>query len=373
MKIEAAVVPEKEDKYQITEVELRDEIKANDVLVKIVASGLCRSDFSKRTTDLGSFPTIVGHEGSGIVQEVGNQVTDVEPGDHVVLSYAYCNECEACLSGHPSSCEKWVEYNSSGTNLEGETVFSNSELGEIKSMYNQSSLATYSLTDETNVVKVDKDVDLRLLGPLSCGFTTGSGAVLNTLKPDAGESLAVFGTGALGFAAVMSAKIAGAHPIIAIDINDERLELAKQLGATHTFNNENDDPKEFINELTDDGGVDYAVDTSGVEGVMQDALNSLSSHGEFAPLAVGGDLSFNPYEELIQGNKKMVGSLMGDTIPKLHINKLVEFYKNGKFPFDKLTKFFDFEDVNEAEASSLSGDVVKPIVVMDKEYNPENY
>lgn len=371
MRIKAAVA-EQGTEYVVRDVELVDEVKPNDVLVKLVASGLCRSDYSLRHSGLPSYPVILGHEGSGIVVKVGENVNEVQPGDHVLLSYAYCDECKQCTHGHPSACKHWGPYNFGGRNKEGEYIFKDENNEGISGFYNQSSFATYSLTDKTNIIKVDKDLDLRLLGPLSCGFTTGSGAVLSSLKAKVGESFAVYGTGAVGFAAIMAAKIAGCYPIVAIDINDKRLAQARELGATHTFNNSEGDPKEFLLQLTDGDGIDNVVDTTGITKVMKDAIDSLSAYGGLAALAVtNNNIEFNP-SDLNAKNKRIYGSIMGDDIPQYYIPKLIQFYRNGQFPFDKLVKFFDFEDINEAEKASISGNVVKPVVIMDKDYKPQS-
>ncbi|OFT75865.1 MULTISPECIES: NAD(P)-dependent alcohol dehydrogenase [Enterococcus] len=368
MKIKAALVKEKGAPYEITELELA-EVGSKDVLVKIVASGLCRSDYGERNGNSINFPNVLGHEGAGIVEKVGNAVTSVEPGDHVILSYAYCGECKHCVEGHPSSCEKWFTVNNLGKNPRGEFILHTEDGTEVNNFFNQSSFSTYSLTEESNVVKVDKEVDLRLLGPLGCGLGTGSGAVLSVLQPKVGEGIAVFGTGAVGFSAVMAAKIAGCYPIVAIDINDQRLEKAKELGASHIFNSKEDDPEKFIKVLTDGRGLDYVIDSTGVGPVMTKALHSVSNSGTFVPLAVTQkNFEVNTFFDLVFGNKKVRGVLIGDTIAKYHLPNLIEFYKRGEFPFDQFIKYYDFENINQAEADSISGEVIKAVVVMDKDY-----
>lgn len=370
MEIKAALVREKGMPYEISEVKLA-EPKEKDVLVKIVASGLCRSDYGERTGNSIQFPNVLGHEGSGIVEKVGTSVTTVKPGDHVILSYAYCGECKHCAEGHPSSCSHWFEVNNMGKNKRGEYVIHTLEGEAVNNFFNQSAFATYSLTDESNIVKVDKDIDLRLVGPLGCGLGTGSGAVLSVLKPNAGSTIAVFGTGAVGFAAIMAAKIVGCSQIIAVDINDARLQTAKECGATTIINSKMTDPKEQIMELTKGIGVDYTIDTTGVPPVMTQALQALTNSGTFIPLAVTkSNFELNTFFDLVFGNKKMEGVLIGNTIPKFHLPRLLDFYKKGEFPFDRFVKFYDFQQINKAEADSLTGEVIKPVVVMDKTYQP---
>ena len=371
MEIRAAVVEEHGSKYKIENVKL-NKPKGNDVLVKIVASGICGSDFAVRSSETVSAPKILGHEGSGIVEEVGEFVTSVKVGDHVVLSYSYCEECEACETGHPASCEKMKAMNYGGKNTRGETVVHKEDNSGVSNFFNQSSFATYSLVDETNIIKVSKDVDLRMMGPLTCGLATGSGAIFNVLKPDAGSTIAVFGAGTVGYAAIMGAKIAGCSKIIAIDIHDSRLEMAKELGATHTINSKKvEDVLGTISEMTDNKNVDYTIDTTGVVPVIKQAITALKLGGTLVPLAITTKpIELNTFRELSNNNKKIVGVLMGDTIPKYHIPKLIDFYQNGQFPFDKLIKFYDFDDINEAETDAMTGKVYKSVLVMDKTYKP---
>lgn len=212
-----------------------------------------------------------------------------------------------------------VHRKQSRKNPRGEFILHTEDGTEVNNFFNQSSFSTYSLTEESNVVKVDKDVDLRLLGPLGCGLGTGSGAVLSVLQPKVGEGIAVFGTGAVGFSAVMAAKIAGCYPIVAIDINDQRLEKAKELGASHIFNSKEEDPEAFIKKLTDGRGLDYVIDSTGVGPVMTKALHSVSNSGTFVPLAVTQkNFEVNTFFDLVFGNKKVRGVLIGDTIAKYH-------------------------------------------------------
>lgn len=183
--------------------------------------------------------------------------------------------------------------------------------------------------------------------------------------------MVVFGTGAVGFAAIMAAKIAGCYPIIAVDINEKRLQTAKEIGASHIINSKDTNADAMILQLTKGTGVDYALDTTGVGSVMTQALKSLTSSGTFAPLAVTKeDFKLNTFFDLVFGNKKIIGVLIGDTIPKYHLPKLIEFYKQGKFPFDQFIQLYDFADINQAEEASVRGEVIKPVVVMDKSYQP---
>lgn len=372
MKIKAAVVEKEGQPYDIQTVTLAEPV-GGDILVKIVASGICRSDYAERNGNSVKFPNVLGHEGAGIVEKIGDSVTSVKVGDHVILSYGYCGECENCASGHPSSCNEWLNINNAGMNKRGEYVLHKEDDTPINNFFNQSSFATYSLIDETNVVKVDPTLDLRLLGPLGCGLGTGSGVVLDVLRPKANETIAVFGTGPVGYAAIMAAKVVGCKTIIALDINDDRLEVAKKVGATHTINNGVNaaEVPEMVRKLTAGLGVHYAIDTSGVVPVMKQALEVVRNSGTFIPLAVTKkEFEVNTFFDLVFGNKKIIGCLIGDTQPKFHLPRLIDLYLAGKFPFDQFVKFYPFEEIVQAEADSVSGKVLKSVVVMDPTYEP---
>lgn len=367
MKIEAMVsTPEKDFEKQTL---MLDEPKADEVLVRIIASGVCHTDATvlDRTLPV-PYPAVLGHEGSGIVEKVGSNVTTVQPGDHVVLGFAYCGHCDNCLDGNAGGCENMMPLNFTGKNKYGVSPLHTENNEEVSQFFGQSSFATYTTVDEKNVVKVDESADLRYLGPFGCGIMTGSGTVLNSLAPEAGTSFVVFGTGAVGLSGMMAAKIAGCHPIIAVDIHDSRLELAKELGATHTINSRNEDPVEKIKEITGKGA-HYSFETTGVPEVTLSALRCLRVKGECATVAVGKrDLTFNVTNEIVLNAITLKGVIEGDAVPQLIIPKLVSFYQNGQFPVDKLVKFYDLENIDQAFTDSANGSTIKPILIIDPAY-----
>ncbi|WP_339217911.1 NAD(P)-dependent alcohol dehydrogenase [Ornithinibacillus sp. FSL M8-0202] len=362
MQIKGAVVHEKGQEFKIENVELA-EPKANEVLVKVVAAGVCHTDAVARDQVIPvQLPAVLGHEGSGIVEKVGSSVTTVEPGDHVVLSFSSCGHCENCLTGHPASCIYLTEFNFGGKMQDGTHRISQGDQ-EVSTFFGQSSFGTYAVSNERNVVKVDKEVDLRLLGPLGCGIQTGAGTVINKLQPEFGSSIAVFGCGAVGLSAVMAAKIRGCSKIIAVDVHENRLELAKELGATHVINGSKVDTVEEIRKITD-GGTHYAVETTGVSPVVVQSVQSLRSLGTVAVVGATGDVTLNVQQDLLNEGRSIVAVVEGDAIPQLFIPQLIEYYKNGQFPFDKLVKFYDLEEINEAFADSGKGITIKPILTM---------
>lgn len=371
MKIKAAVLHEVNTPYSIETLEL-SEIRDDEVLVKIVASGMCHSDdVVKKGYQEYGMPIVLGHEGSGIIEKVGGNVTEYEVGDHVVISFAYCGHCDNCLTGTPASCDEWNHMNMYGKRDDNTHYFAKEDGTGVTRFFGQSSFATYSIVNTSSLTKVDKSIDLRLVGPLGCGFLTGSGTVFNGLKPEPGSTIAIFGTGAVGLAAMMAAKISGCSKVIAVDIHANRLSLSKELGATHTINSKEVDLKEAIMELTDGRGVNYSVDTTGVNPVVRSAIEVLAVGGTIAPVAASQNMEINTIADFTMFNRKLVGVLMGQAIPQLSIKQLIEFYKADKFAFNKLVKFYKLEDINEAAEESLSGAVIKPVLVIDESYVPQ--
>lgn len=367
MQVKAAVANEAGKKLKIEDVEL-EAPKSNEVLVKIVATGICHTDKAAIDGATTPLPAVLGHEGAGIVQEVGSAVTKVKVGDHVALSFSYCGECRNCRAGHPGMCVKFNELNFAGPNFDG-THRLHADKQDLSTFFGQSSFANYVVAAENNVVKVPDSMDLRLVGPLGCGIQTGAGTVLNYIKPEKSDSIVIFGMGPVGLSAVMAAKIAEAKNIIAVDLNDNKLAMAKEMGATLALNSRNDDVEDEINKLVPDG-VDYALDTTGNAGVIKQAVHLLRPAGECVLIGIGGNVEFNIMQDLLAESKKIAGVVEGDSVPQKFIPQLIEYYQAGKFPFDKLIKLYDFDDINAAFADSQNSKAMKPVVVMDNDYCP---
>lgn len=365
MQIKAAVHRLAFQPLSIERLEL-SEPQAEEVLVRVVASGICHTDLMVRDghVPLPKLPCVLGHEGAGIVLAVGDAVNRVEVGDHVLLSFASCGECDRCLSQEPAYCRNFFMENFSGRRRDGTCTLHNHEEEVHGSFFGQSSFASHSLVHQRNLVKVAKDVPLELLGPLGCGLQTGAGAVLNFLKPSAGSSLVVYGVGAVGIAAVMAAQISGCKTIIAVDVHDNRLALAFELGATHVINAREHSPVEKIKELVV-GGADYVVEASGMPPVMVNALQSVRQAGSVALLGVAPagskvELDMN----LLGGGRIIKSCIEGDSVPDTFIPELIEFYRKGQFPLEKLIKFYELEDINQAIEDSEKGEILKAVVRM---------
>ena len=229
----------------------------DEVLLRMVASGICHTDIDFCEGGV-SGPVVLGHEGSGVVERIGKAVKGIKPGDHVVLSYQSCGRCQPCRRGHPADCQRFWEANFGFARLDGTNALRGGVRGHF---FGQSSFATHALATMRNLVKVPKSLPLELLAPLGCGLQTGAGTVMNSLAVRAGSSIAVFGTGSVGLAAVMAACIVKAKTIIAVDINNRRLKLACELGATHSINNRRSDLAASIKAITG-SGVDYIVEST---------------------------------------------------------------------------------------------------------------
>lgn len=364
MKIKAAVCYEPGQPYKIEEVDIAPP-KKGELLVKMAASGVCHTDeVAQHQIIPVPLPAVFGHEGSGIVEAVGEGVTEFKPGDKVGVSFGFCGKCANCLSARQYACSNMNAINFGGVMADGTKRLSK-DGQELSAFFAQSSFATYSVVSEDSAVKVeDDDIDIALIGPLGCGIQTGAGTVLNRLKPEFGSSIAVFGCGTVGMSAIMAAKIAGCETIIAVGGNPNSLKLALELGATHTINRkEVDDIVGEIHKITN-GGTNYAIDTSGVSDFVRKALASVAPLGTAVVLGATGDLTINVQMELMGESKSLIGVVEGDSVPKLFIPKLISYYKKGMFPFDKLVKFYDFEDINQAAEDSHNGKVIKAVLKM---------
>ncbi|MGW6655832.1 NAD(P)-dependent alcohol dehydrogenase [Rhodococcus sp. NPDC055024] len=343
-----------------------DDLRPNEVRVRIVASGVCHTDAIVRD---GVYPTplpaVLGHEGAGVVEGIGSDITTVDVGDHVVLSAAYCGKCVQCRSGRVAYCENLFAEDFGGARRDGSTSLSDDD-GPISShFFGQSSFSSYANVVETSVIKVDKKAPLEIIASLGCGLQTGAGAVLNDLRPSPGTSIAVFGTGAVGSAAIMAAQIAGCSTVVAIDLHDSRLELAKTIGATHTINSRTTDVAIELEKITGGEGLDFALDTTAVPAVLQQAAASLGIGGTVALVgaaAPGTDVTFEIGASLVKGwTFKTI--IQGSSVPQQFIPRLVLLWEQGRFPIDKLIKNYKLDDINTAFADSENGSTIKPIVV----------
>ena len=351
--IQAAVLRTRGGSLKIEPLELEGP-RDDEVLVRIVASGICHTDIDfVDDWDGTADPVVLGHEGAGVVEQMGKSVKGVERGDHVVLSYQSCGHCRECRRGHPTDCESFWEANFGFHRLDGSNALHRS--GVRGHFFGQSSFATHALATERNLVRVPKDLPLEFLAPLGCGLQTGAGTVMNSLKVSKGEGIAIFGTGSVGLAAVMAARVVGADPIIGVDLKPMRLKLALELGAIHVLDNRHHDIASRITRITG-SGVDYVLDTTGDQKMYEIAIEMLNPKALVALLAGAGGAGSLPE------GRKAISVIQGDAVPQRFIPKLIRLYQTGQFPFDRLVKFYDFKGINKAIAESRKGDTIKPVL-----------
>lgn len=362
MEIKGAVTFETSSEFQIVPLQLSDP-NDDEVLVRITAVGICHTDLAARDQHLPiPLPSVLGHEGAGIVEKVGARVTKVQPGDHVALSWMCCGACASCKAGRDPYCENFLALNFSGTRPDGTTTLRKDDQVIHGSFFGQSAFADYALAEERNVVKVPEDVPLEILGPMGCGIQTGAGAVMNSLEAHPGTSIAIFGVGPVGMSAVLGAVVCGCTTIIAVDLSPDRLKMAEELGATHTLNAEKVDPVEAILDLTG-GGPNYSLECVGNPAVFRqavDVLPLLGVCGLAGVVAPGTEVSLNM--DLIMNGRTVRGIIEGDAIPDLFIPKLIELHKQGRFPFDRMITFYPFEEINKAVEDMEKGRVIKPVL-----------
>lgn len=363
MKIEAAVVRAKAAPMSLETIEL-EEPRSDEILVRLVATGICHTDLAMRDQAFPvPQPIVLGHEGAGIVERIGAAVGKIKPGDKVVMTFNSCGHCPSCREHLPSYCYDFFGYNFAGSRADGTSPLSKGGETIHGNFFGQSSFATHALCHERNVVKVQDDVPLEILGPLACGIQTGAGAVINALEIGMGRSLAVFGTGSVGLSAIMAARLVGAGTIIAVDLNEQRLKLARELGATHAINPNSQDPVQAIANITG-AGVDFSFETTGVMKVLRQAIDVLAPRGTCGFVGaspLGSEVSIDVMNIMTAG-RKIKGIVEGESNPDVFIPRLIDLYKQGRFPFDRLITFYSFAKINEAIHDSETGATIKAVV-----------
>ena len=362
MKITAAVVPSSGRPFEIQELEL-DAPRSDELLIHMVGTGICHTDLHIRNSLYKPIPTVLGHEGAGVVEQVGSGVSGFQEGDHVVLSFNSCGDCGKCGEGLPAYCHEFRQRNFAGNRVDGSPTIRRNGSALFGAYFYQSSFASHALVSPKNTIKVPKDIALESLGPLGCGIQSGAGAVLNVLKPVPGSSIAIFGTGSVGLSAVMASKVSGCTTIIGIDIHSSRLSLAQELGATHVVDAGNGDPLEEIRRISE-GGVRYSVEAVGNPSVFRRAIECLSPPGMCclvgaAPRQTEVTLDMGS----ILFGRCTRGTVMGDGIPQLFVPRLLELHRQDRFPFDRFVTMYPFEAINQAAEDSEKGQTVKAVLL----------
>jgi aryl-alcohol dehydrogenase len=366
MRTIAAIAREAHADFTLEAVDIAPPL-AGEVLVRIVGVGLCHTDLIARDQFIPiPLPAVLGHEGSGIVAAVGEGVTKVAVGDRVVIGFSSCGHCARCDEHLPSYCREFPVLNYAGVRVDGTTGVTIDDAPVSANFFGQSSFAGHALTHERNLVRIEADdVSLELLGPLGCGFQTGAGGVMRSLACPAGSTIAIFGGGPVGLAAVMGAVVQGCSTIILVEPFVARRDVATRLGATHVIDPAAGDVGEAIRAILPHG-VEFAFETSGREAVVETALGALSSHGLLGLVGVPprpeSSLSIN-LASLITYGHRIHGIVEGDSDLQTFIPELVELYRAGRFPFDTLVQTFPLDRINEAVAAQLSGACIKAVLI----------
>ena len=364
MQILAALSNDSDKPLNVAPVEL-DAMRADEVMVRMAAVGVCHTDavvhrkiLPRRT------PAVLGHEGTGIVEAVGREVANVSPGDHVVLSFAWCGRCTNCVSRHPAYCTEKSLLNFSGGRADGSSSLSLNGQPVGSHFFGQSSFATFANVSARCVIKVPQEISLPMLAPLGCSVQTGAGSVFNVLAVEPGRTIGIFGVGAVGSAALLAAKVARTAMIIAVDRSEDRLRQAAVLGADHTINSLETDSVAAIMDLTGGQGINYALDTTGSDEVFTQIIAALAIRG--AACLVGAAMpnaraSFGLAAGLSRG-LTIHNCIEGDSLPREFIPHLIELHANGEFSFDKLLRMYNFAEINHAMADSEAGRTVKAVL-----------
>jgi aryl-alcohol dehydrogenase len=345
-----------------------DEPRADEVLVRMTAAGLCHTDLGVASGGLPfPLPGVLGHEGAGVVEQVGPAVTSVGPGDHVLLSFTSCGHCGNCHGGHPAYCATWLPDNLlGGVRRDGSATITRGGEPLGGRFFGQSSFSRMAVADERSVVKVDPSASLETIAPLGCGVQTGVGAVWNVLEPRPGSTVVVAGAGAVGLSAVMAAALTPALQIVAVDVVPARLDLARKLGATHVVDASKEDYPTRIAEITGGVGAHGVIETTGNVQVLRHAVDSLTARGTAVVVGAppfGTEVSLDVNGML--GGKTVTGLTLGDSETQTFIPLLAAMAADGRLPIGELVTTYAFADIEQAVADVRRGVTIKPVLTFD--------
>ncbi len=347
--------------------------KQNEIKVKLAASGVCHSDLSVANGTLPMMPPMVlGHEGAGVVEEIGPGVSHVKPGDHVVISWVpQCGTCYCCVRGQVELCEVGMASQMTGGLLDGTRRIKKDQM-EVGQFPSSGTFSEYAVIPDLSVVKIDEDLPMDKMCLVGCAVLTGVGSALNTADIEPGASVAVIGCGGVGLNVIQGARIAGAGNIIAIDMVDSKLKLAEQFGATHTVNAKEGDPVAAVQTITGPGalgprGVDYAFEVVGASATIEQAINMTRRGGTAVMVGVSrmDDVisNFSPFMHLFMGVKTIKGSFYGSANIHRDIPRYADLYRKGTLMLDELvSKTIDLADVNQAFEDMKGGEVARSVI-----------
>ena len=365
MRIEAAIATGPGDPFQVVQAEL-DDPRPDEILVRVVGVGVCHTDLVFKDAGLIAAPAVLGHEGAGVVVETGSRVSKVVAGDRVAMTFRSCGTCAPCHKGDPAYCTAMPSLNYTGMRPDGSRSISIAGAPISGNFFGQSSFATHVLAYERNVVKAPDDLPLEMIGALGCGVQTGAGGIMRSLACEAGSSLLIVGGGAVGLSAVMGAKIRGCGTIIVAEPYARRRTLALELGATNTIDPSTAGDLASAVRAIVPLGVDYAFDTSGAPAMQGAAMEALAPKGVFGIVGVTPPGTPLPGEVNAAMSRGLTvkGIIEGDSDPDVFLPELMEHYRRGRLPFDRLVTIFPFHQINEAIAAQRRGECVKIILSM---------
>ena len=366
--MKSVVIEGKDQKVRVDEIEL-DDLREDEVLVKMGASGVCHSDYSIVDGTIPvNYPIVLGHEGAGIVEEVGQHVTTLKPGDHVVLIYIpQCGKCFYCTTGKPNLCET-TSHTRTGALPNGHVPMKRG--GEpIVQIAGIGTMSEYTIVHETSAISIDPEIALDKVALVGCGVMTGVGAVINTAEVEPGSSVAVFGSGGIGLNVIQGSKMSSANTIIAVDTNPLKLEFALQFGATHTVDASEEDPVERIREITGGRGADYTFEAIGNATVMRQAFESARRAGTVAVIGIAKadeELAI-PASMLVRDEKRVLGSFYGSTRQRVDLPRLLDLYQSGDLNLDGLiTQRYSIDDAQQAFDDLVAGKNARGVLVFDE-------
>lgn len=339
-----------------------------EVLIQVRAAGVCHSDLHTLRGELRAVPPLVlGHEGAGIVEQIGSRVTRVKPGDPVLVNWLPAdNTCPTCIGGHPNLCERFPKTIFQGKLPSGSSRLRTLDGAPIGHYLGSSTMSEYIVVDEAGAIPIPPDVPFDIAAIIGCAVATGVGAVINTAQASAGSSAAVIGCGGVGLSAIVGCRLAGCHPIIAIDTVESKFDLACKLGATHTLNAADAQMIRTLRTLTN-GGPDYIFDTVGAPATIGQALVAVRPAGTAviaglhaakldAPISAGA---------LVMQNKRLLGSFAGSIRPHVDLPKLVELYRAGRLPLkEMITRHYSLDRVAEAFGDMQAGTVARGVILL---------
>jgi aryl-alcohol dehydrogenase len=359
--VKAAIISEPNGSFEIKTVEL-DDLRNDEILVRIEACGICHTDIIAQ--NMTPLPAVLGHEGCGVVEAVGPSVDGVKQGDRVIISIPFCSTCPTCIQGKTYICEKALSLGFAGTRMDGSQTIYVDGKAISSAFFQQSSFATHAIALGRAVVPVEEYHPPFMMAAIACGVQTGAGSVFNVFKVKADQGLVVFGVGTVGLSAIMAGKIAGASPLIAVDIIQSRIELAIELGATHALNAGDGDISEEIRKIAPHG-MTFSLETSGNEQAFNDALTCLGMGGTCGIVTtpnLGKPFPFSPLQ-ILDRSSSLQGILLGNSIPRSFLPKLIELNRKGQFPYERLITTYDFSDINKAFEDTKSGITIKPVLL----------